>query len=54
LNGQVRDRPPLDRLQRGLLRRIIRAYFDGRMAWLNKERMGANTRRGDLWGSIGA
>jgi autotransporter family porin len=33
---------------------IIRAYFDGRMAWLNKEPHGRKYVAGDLWGSVGA
>jgi len=33
---------------------IIRAYFDGRMAWLNKEPHGRRYAAGDLWGSVGA
>ena len=33
---------------------IIRAYYDGRMRWLNKEEHGRKYAAGDLWGSIGA
>ena len=33
---------------------IIRAYFDGRMRWLNKEPHGRKYAAGDLWGSVGA
>ena len=33
---------------------IIRAYYDGKMAWLNKEPHGRKYAAGDLWGSVGA
>ena len=33
---------------------ILRAYFDGKMAWLNKEPHGRKYTSGDLWGSVGA
>ena len=33
---------------------IIRAYFDGRMGWLNTVERGKRYRPGDLWGSVGA
>lgn len=33
---------------------IIRAYFDGRMGWLNTVERGREYRAGDIWGSVGA
>ena len=33
---------------------IIRAYFDGKMGWLNTVERGKQYRPGDLWGSVGA
>ena len=33
---------------------VIRAYYDGRMTWLNKEPHGRPYASGDLWGSVGA
>jgi hypothetical protein len=33
---------------------IIRAYFDGKMGWLNTVERGRRYRAGDLWGSVGA
>ena len=33
---------------------IIRAYFDGRMGWLNTVERGRQYRAGDIWGSVGA
>jgi soluble lytic murein transglycosylase-like protein len=33
---------------------ILRAYFDGRMKWLNTVERGREYRPGDLWGSVGA
>ena len=33
---------------------IIRAYFDGKMGWLNSVEHGKRYRPGDLWGSVGA
>lgn len=33
---------------------ILRAYFDGRMEWLNTVERGRDYRAGDLWGSVGA
>ncbi len=33
---------------------IIRAYYDGKMPWLNDVERGRDYRKGDLWGSIGA
>jgi hypothetical protein len=33
---------------------ILRAYFDGRMKWLNTVERGRDYRAGDLWGSVGA
>ena len=33
---------------------IIRAYYDGRMTWLNDVERGRDYAAGDLWGSIGA
>jgi hypothetical protein len=33
---------------------IIRAYYDGRMPWLNTVEHGRRYRAGDIWGSIGA
>jgi hypothetical protein len=33
---------------------IVRAYFDGRMRWLNDVERGREYRRGDMWGSVGA
>ena len=33
---------------------ILRAYFDGRMKWLNTVDRGREYRPGDLWGSVGA
>jgi hypothetical protein len=33
---------------------IIRAYYDGRMGWLNTVEHGQPYRPGDLWGSVGA
>jgi hypothetical protein len=33
---------------------IIRAYFDGKMPWLNTVERGRQYRPGDLWGSVGA
>jgi autotransporter family porin len=33
---------------------ILRAYYDGRMRWLNKEPHGRKYVAGDLWGSVGA
>ena len=33
---------------------IIRAYYDGKMAWLNKLPHGQPYAAGDLWGSVGA
>ena len=33
---------------------IIRAYYDGRMAWLNTVERGRDYAPGDLWGSVGA
>jgi hypothetical protein len=33
---------------------ILRAYFDGKMAWLNKEPHGRKYAAGDIWGSVGA
>jgi hypothetical protein len=33
---------------------IIRAYFDGKMDWLNTVERGKQYRPGDIWGSVGA
>jgi autotransporter family porin len=33
---------------------ILRAYYDGKMTWLNKEPHGRKYSGGDLWGSVGA
>ena len=33
---------------------IIRAYFDGKMGWLNTVERGKEYRPGDIWGSVGA
>ena len=33
---------------------ILRAYFDGKMEWLNTVERGRQYRPGDLWGSVGA
>ncbi len=33
---------------------IIRAYFDGKMPWLNTVERGREYEAGDLWGSVGA
>ena len=33
---------------------IIRAYYDGRMSWLNTVERGQDYAAGDLWGSVGA
>jgi hypothetical protein len=33
---------------------IIRAYFDGKMAWLNTVERGEDYAAGDIWGSVGA
>jgi hypothetical protein len=33
---------------------ILRAYYDGRMGWLNTVERGREYRAGDLWGSVGA
>ncbi len=33
---------------------IIRAYFDGKMPWLNTVERGRDYASGDLWGSVGA
>ncbi len=33
---------------------ILRAYYDGKMAWLNTVERGRDYRAGDLWGSVGA
>ena len=33
---------------------IIRAYFDGKMEWLNTVERGREYAPGDLWGSVGA
>ena len=33
---------------------IIRAYYDGRMGWLNTVERGRQYRAGDLWGTVGA
>ena len=33
---------------------IIRAYYDGKMPWLNTVERGRRYRPGDLWGSVGA
>jgi hypothetical protein len=33
---------------------ILRAYFDGRMKWLNTVERGKQYESGDLWGSVGA
>ena len=33
---------------------ILRAYFDGKMKWLNTVERGRQYRPGDLWGSVGA
>ena len=33
---------------------IIRAYFDGKMEWLNTVERGRDYAAGDLWGSVGA
>jgi hypothetical protein len=33
---------------------IIRAYYDGRMPWLNTVEHGRRYRAGDIWGSVGA
>ena len=33
---------------------IIRAYFDGKMGWLNTVERGRDYAAGDLWGSLGA
>jgi hypothetical protein len=33
---------------------ILRAYYDGRMTWLNDVEHGRPYRAGDLWGSVGA
>jgi hypothetical protein len=33
---------------------IIRAYYDGRMGWLNTVERGRDYGPGDLWGSVGA
>ena len=33
---------------------IIRAYYDGKMPWLNTVEHGRRYRAGDIWGSVGA
>jgi hypothetical protein len=33
---------------------ILRAYYDGKMGWLNTVERGRDYLAGDLWGSIGA
>ena len=33
---------------------ILRAYFDGKMKWLNTVERGRRYEAGDLWGSVGA
>lgn len=33
---------------------ILRAYYDGKMGWLNTVERGREYRAGDLWGSVGA
>jgi hypothetical protein len=33
---------------------ILRAYYDGKMTWLNTVERGRDYRAGDLWGSVGA
>lgn len=33
---------------------ILRAYFDGKMTWLNTMQRGKRYEPGDLWGSLGA
>jgi hypothetical protein len=33
---------------------IIRAYFDGKMPWLNTVERGRDYAAGDIWGSVGA
>jgi hypothetical protein len=33
---------------------ILRAYYDGRMGWLNTVEHGQRYRAGDIWGSVGA
>jgi hypothetical protein len=33
---------------------IIRAYYDGRMPWLNTVERGRDYAPGDIWGSVGA
>jgi hypothetical protein len=33
---------------------ILRAYYDGKMGWLNTVERGRDYRAGDLWGSVGA
>jgi hypothetical protein len=33
---------------------ILRAYFDGKMKWLNTVERGRHYEQGDLWGSVGA
>jgi len=33
---------------------ILRAYFDGKMKWLNTMERGKRYQSGDLWGSVGA
>lgn len=33
---------------------IIRAYFDGKMGWLNTVERGSDYAAGDIWGSVGA
>jgi autotransporter family porin len=33
---------------------IIRAYFDGKMGWLNTVERGQDYAAGDIWGSVGA
>ncbi len=42
------------RVQRGLLRRDHRAYYDGKMPWLNDVERGTDYKPGDLYGSLGA
>lgn len=33
---------------------ILRAYYDGKMKWLNTVERGKPYRKGDVWGSVGA
>lgn len=33
---------------------ILRAYYDGKLTWLNDVERGERYRAGDLWGSVGA